>query len=110
MSTPPPGDALPAVDELTAGVERVLAGTYRGRDPGGLVLATVDGEGLVVDVRLAPTVSRHEARVVEEAIRQAVTAAQRSIVDAFEALTAAGPPPEPPSMLDNVPRVGEEPR
>ncbi|BCB88310.1 hypothetical protein [Phytohabitans suffuscus] len=107
MSTPPAGPQ-PSVDELTAGIQRVLAGTYRGRDPAGLALATVDGEGLVVDVRLAPTVARYGTRAVEDAIRQAVTAAQRSIVDAFEALTA-GPRPEPPSMLDNVPPAGEEP-
>jgi len=109
MSTPPVGPQ-PSVDDLTDGMRRVLAATYRGRDPSGLALATVDGEGLVVDIRLAPTVARHETRVVADAIRQAVTAAQRSIVDAFEALTVAGQRVEPPSMLDNVPTAGEEPR
>ncbi|MBO0868430.1 MAG: YbaB/EbfC family nucleoid-associated protein [Micromonosporaceae bacterium] len=87
-ATPEPAE-IP-VDVLIAGMERIRAGTFRGRDRDRLVTATVDGDGLVVRVAFSETVRSRDRRVVESAVREALRAAQKNLFDAYGRLVATG--------------------
>jgi hypothetical protein len=69
-----------------ADLRRLRSATYSGRDPGNLVTATVDGEGMVARIVFATTIGMHAPPVVEEAVLAAVAAAVRSMNDAWSAL------------------------
>jgi hypothetical protein len=74
------------IEDLTREMDALRAGTYSARDPAGLATATVDGDGLVVDVRFPQTVGRHQEAAVEEAVRLAVAAAQQRLAEAYDEL------------------------
>lgn len=81
-----------SITRTNAELERLRADTYQATDAAGLVTAVVDGEGVVVTVTFTKTIARHDPALVEEAVRAAVTAAQRRIADAVAALVAGAPP------------------
>ena len=66
-------------------VARIRSASYAGRDPDHLVTVEVDGDGVVVRVRLAATARTREPRVVERAVLAAVASAQREIEQAWRA-------------------------
>ncbi|GAA4154765.1 hypothetical protein GCM10022251_25410 [Phytohabitans flavus] len=74
---------------------RLRAATYAGRDPRGLAAATVDGDGLVVEVTFADGIGRHQPAAVGEAVRLAVSDARQRMAAAYRAL--APEPAEEPS-------------
>ncbi|MEN3310205.1 MAG: hypothetical protein V7603_6407 [Micromonosporaceae bacterium] len=78
------------LDDLIAGLERVRAGTYQGRDRNRLVTALVDGDGLVVKIAFAETVAGRDRRIVEMAVQEAVRAARQRLAGAFGRLAATG--------------------
>jgi hypothetical protein len=84
--TPDAAGAL--IGELTRRIEALQAGRYQGRDKAGLAVVTVDGEGLVCDVTLVKSISRHRSDAVAKAVHEAVQAAQLSLAEAFEILAA----------------------
>ncbi len=74
------------IADLTRRMEALRAANYSGRDGGGLAEAIVDGDGLVVQVKLARTVARYRPEVVAEAVRAALDAAAASVAEAYGAL------------------------
>lgn len=82
----PEADALAA--ELTRELDELRERRFRGQDPAGLVAVTVDGHGLVEDVRFLRSLAPHHPNLVGEAVCAAVDAAQRSLGDALGALAA----------------------
>jgi DNA-binding protein YbaB len=74
------------ITDLTQRMEALRAKTYVGRDDNALVEATVDGDGGVVEITFAQTISRHDAKEVADAIRAAVDAAQQSLATALAQL------------------------
>ncbi|HEX6683111.1 MAG TPA: hypothetical protein VF062_09965 [Candidatus Limnocylindrales bacterium] len=81
-----PDAAGALIGELTRRIEALQAATYAGRDPAGLAEVKVDGAGLVCEVTLSRSIARHRPDAVASAIREAVTAAQLSLAEAFEGL------------------------
>lgn len=101
----PAGD-LAGLEAVIAGTNaelaRLRAATYQGHDPGRLVTAVVDGEGLVTRVTFAQTIGRHEPSVVGEAVRVAVTAAQQRLGRAIGELADRVAPAEPEPARPDV--------
>jgi DNA-binding protein YbaB len=83
-----PDAAAAVIGELTRRIEALRAGRYEGRDKDGLATVKVDGDGLVCDVTLSKSISRHRSVVVAKAVREALLAAQMSMTQAYEALAA----------------------
>jgi hypothetical protein len=79
-----PEEARKRLADMRAGFDRIRTASYEGRDPAGLATATIDGTGLLTGLRLVPTIARHPADEVGEAVRAAVAAAN---VRRAEALT-----------------------
>lgn len=115
------GTAALAAEIATTSEElaRLRAGTYRGRDPGGLVAAEIDGDGMVTGITFVPTIARHHPTTVGEAVCAAVAAAQRRLGEAVGAVAtrglpapqaSAGPPGPDPDLagLSGAPPVWEE--
>jgi hypothetical protein len=80
----PSGRPYDLVD-AAADVAGIRSASYAGRDPDHLVTAEVDGDGVVIRIRLAATARTREPRVVERAVLAAVAAAQREIEQAWRA-------------------------
>jgi hypothetical protein len=74
--------------DLTRSMAEIEAGSYQGADPARLVTVTVDGRGVVLDVRLIRTIGQHSPAAVSAAICAAVDAARRRLDVAFAAVTA----------------------
>src|SRR5262245_34182286 len=81
-----PDGTLARIAGLTRQMDELRAGRYRGEDPAGLAVATVDGDGLVVEISFVRTISRHHPDEVGEAVCASVDAAQRRLAMAFEDL------------------------
>lgn len=82
-----PMDATAAlITDLTRRMEALRAARYQGKDSDGLVEATVDGDGVVVEVTLVQTISRNDSKEVADAIRTAVDAAQQNLAKALTQL------------------------
>jgi DNA-binding protein YbaB len=74
---------------------RLRSALYAGREPRGLAAATVDGDGVVVEVTFADKVSRQQPGVVAEAVCAAVAEARSRLAAAYQALVPA--PSKPPA-------------
>jgi len=74
-------DGAATADPVDAAVEvaRIRSATFAGRDPDHLASAEVDGDGVVIRIRLAATARCREPRVVESAVLSAIAAAQGEI-------------------------------
>jgi DNA-binding protein YbaB len=91
--------ALPVVNDPTAAIEAVRAGSYSGRDPDNLVTATIDGTGLITRIRFAGTVGMRDPAVVEAAVLAAVEAAKTQLAGAWAELDGSASPPRDPDDL-----------
>jgi len=69
--------------DMRTGFDQVRSASYEGRDPAGLATATVDGTGLLTELRLASTIARHPADEVGEAVRAAVADANHRRTEAL---------------------------
>jgi DNA-binding protein YbaB len=78
-----PEDALKRLTDMQAGFDRLRAASYEGRDEAGLARVTIDGTGLLTSLRLVPTIARHPADEVGEAVHAAVAAANQRRTDAL---------------------------
>ena len=76
------------IDELTTELARLRVATYQGWDPARLAVATVDGDGTIVQVRFPRPVARYHPHAVGEAVQAAVANAQQRAGEAVAALTA----------------------
>lgn len=73
---------------IHAELEVARSATYRGSDPAELATVLVDGFGTVTNVRLAPTVHRHPAAHIADAVRLAYEEAERLRMDGLRAAAA----------------------
>jgi DNA-binding protein YbaB len=71
------------VTDLRTGMAEVHAAHYRGSDRDGLATVTVDGTGLLTELRLVPTIARHDAERIAAAVRDAMAAANQQRRDAL---------------------------
>lgn len=101
--------ATATIAALTAGIAAIKAGTYTGRDRGGLVTAAVDGQRQITKVTFSSTVGRYEPKVVEEAVVAAVRAAMGRITEAYVAFTADHGIEVEPEESDDAPAPGPIP-
>jgi YbaB/EbfC DNA-binding family len=72
-----PEDAFKRLADMRAGFDRLRLASYEGRDEAGLARVTIDGTGLLTSLRLVPTIARHPADEVGEAVHAAVAAANQ---------------------------------
>jgi hypothetical protein len=91
--------ALPWINDPTAAMDAVRAGTYSGRDPDNLVTTTIDGTGLITRIRFAGTVGMRDPAVVEAAVLAAIEAAKAQLARAWAELDGAASPPRDPDDL-----------
>jgi DNA-binding protein YbaB len=82
----PPDAAGALIADLTQRVEALRHSTFAGRDDQGLVEATVDGGGIVSQIKLARTITRHRPAEVGEAIVRAIDDAQTHLASAYAEL------------------------
>ncbi len=82
----PPDAAQALIADLNQRMEKLRMANYQGRDRGGLAAAVIDGDGMVVSVKLAPTMARHTPEEVGDAIRAAIEDAQLGLAGAYEDL------------------------
>jgi hypothetical protein len=68
---------------LYAHLDAARSGAYPGGDPAQLATVIVDGHGLVSEVRLVATISRHAPARIVEAVRLAYDDAERGRMNAL---------------------------
>jgi DNA-binding protein YbaB len=81
-----PDAAGALIADLTRRMQSLREMTFTGSDSASLVQATVDGDGLVTEIRFARTISRHRSPEVGEAIVAAIEDAQAKLAGAYTGL------------------------